>query len=76
MTYFRWWHRAVRLLTKPKDEYVAEAWSRKLSIAYAVLAWNAFGFACYYALKERKQEVVLEGDALLTPGNRSYLLIL
>ncbi|XP_023935900.1 uncharacterized protein LOC112044319 [Bicyclus anynana] len=44
---FRWLHKYIRRNTKPIPGDVAVLWKRRLSIAYAVLAWNAFGLFVY-----------------------------
>ncbi|XP_075155663.1 uncharacterized protein LOC142229016 [Haematobia irritans] len=45
----KWLRRLVRKNTNPIPEVDALRWKRRLSLAYAVLAWNAFGFVCYMA---------------------------
>ncbi|EDW07553.1 uncharacterized protein LOC6584582 [Drosophila mojavensis] len=43
----KWLRRFVRRHTNPIPEQRAEMWKRRLSIGYAILAWQAFGFVCY-----------------------------
>ncbi|ALC48459.1 CG13365 [Drosophila busckii] len=43
----KWLRRFVRRNTSPIPENRAELWKRRLSIGYALLAWNAFGMVCY-----------------------------
>ncbi|XP_067637437.1 uncharacterized protein [Eurosta solidaginis] len=43
----KWLRRFVRRNTNPIPEDRAALWKERLSIAYALLAWNAFGFVCY-----------------------------
>ncbi|XP_016938901.2 uncharacterized protein [Drosophila suzukii] len=43
----KWLRRWVRRNTNPIPEHRAELWKRRLSIGYAVLAWQAFGLVCY-----------------------------
>lgn len=45
----KWLRRLVRKNTKPIPELEAAKWKRRLSVGYAILAWNAFGFVCYMA---------------------------
>lgn len=45
----RWWHKFIRKRTKPIPEDVAVLWKRRLSVAYGLLAWNAFGVLLYSA---------------------------
>ncbi|CAD0203916.1 unnamed protein product [Chrysodeixis includens] len=47
----KWWHRFVRKRTKPIAEDTALFWKRRLSIAYGLIAWNAFGLVLYSAYK-------------------------
>uniref|UniRef100_U5EUS4 Putative conserved plasma membrane protein n=1 Tax=Corethrella appendiculata TaxID=1370023 RepID=U5EUS4_9DIPT len=44
---FRWLRRFVRRRTKPIPYDTADLWKRRLSIGYALIAWNAFGYICY-----------------------------
>lgn len=44
---FRWLRNFVRRNTRPIKEPVAHTWKRRFSVAYALLAWNAFGFILY-----------------------------
>lgn len=41
----------IRRHTNPIPLSIADEWKRKLSIAYALLAWNAFGFVVYQMYK-------------------------
>ncbi|KAG4079980.1 hypothetical protein HA402_006292 [Bradysia odoriphaga] len=43
----KWLRNFVRRHTSPVPFNVAEAWKQRLSIAYALFAWNAFGFVLY-----------------------------
>lgn len=43
----KWLRRIVRRNTNPIPEVQAALWKRRLSIAYALIAWNAVGFVCY-----------------------------
>ncbi|XP_013103227.1 uncharacterized protein LOC106084224 [Stomoxys calcitrans] len=45
----KWLRRLVRQNTKPIPEVEALKWKRRLSLMYALVAWNAFGFVCYMA---------------------------
>ncbi|KAL0819644.1 hypothetical protein ABMA28_007716 [Loxostege sticticalis] len=44
---YKWWHRFVRRRTKPIPADTAITWKRRLSIAYGIAAWNAFGLVIY-----------------------------
>ncbi|KAJ8723913.1 hypothetical protein PYW07_007893 [Mythimna separata] len=71
----KWWHRFVRKRTKPIPEDTAILWKRRLSIAYGLLAWNAFGlvvynvykgkadWAHYYGLKSDEEHSTPPGEA-------------
>lgn len=43
----KWLRRFVRRNTSPVPLNVAERWKQRLSIGYAFVAWNAFGFVLY-----------------------------
>ncbi|EDV91925.1 uncharacterized protein LOC6566105 [Drosophila grimshawi] len=43
----KWLRRFVRRNTSPIPEHRADLWKRRLSIGYAILAWQAFGLVCY-----------------------------
>jgi hypothetical protein len=45
--YFRWLRKLIRRHTNPIPGDRAESVRNKLSLAYVLLAWNAFGFVCY-----------------------------
>lgn len=49
----KWLRRLVRRNTNPIPELQAAVWKRRLSVAYAVVAWNAFGFVCYMVFSGR-----------------------
>ncbi|XP_055903460.1 uncharacterized protein LOC129939461 [Eupeodes corollae] len=51
MFQFKWLRRFVRRNTNPIPESTAELWRRRLSIGYAVIAWQAFGLVCYSIYK-------------------------
>jgi len=44
---FQWLRALVRRHTKPVPEDRAALWKKRLSILYAITAWNAFGFVLY-----------------------------
>ncbi|XP_061721702.1 uncharacterized protein LOC133528353 [Cydia pomonella] len=44
---YKWWHRWVRKKTNPIPVDQAFLWKRRFSIAYGLLAWNAFGVVLY-----------------------------
>ncbi|ETN61325.1 hypothetical protein AND_007022 [Anopheles darlingi] len=43
----RWLRKWIRRRTNPLPLDRAALWKRRLSVVYAVLAWNAFGGVCY-----------------------------
>ncbi|XP_060536363.1 uncharacterized protein LOC132708205 [Cylas formicarius] len=43
----RWLRMYIRSRTGPIEENTAASWKQKLSIAYAIIAWNAFGVVAY-----------------------------
>lgn len=47
MFQMKWLRKLVRRHTTPLPMSTAQLWKQRLSIAYAVLAWNAFGFVLY-----------------------------
>lgn len=48
---FRWLRRMVRRHTNPIPENSARVWKQRLSLGYAFLAWNAFGFIVWQMFK-------------------------
>lgn len=72
-----WWHRFVRRRTKPIPVDQAILWKRRLSIAYGLLAWNAFGilvymvytgkgdWAHYYGIKTDEEKAIPPGKLLI-----------
>uniref|UniRef100_A0A0A9WH98 Soluble starch synthase 3, chloroplastic/amyloplastic n=2 Tax=Lygus hesperus TaxID=30085 RepID=A0A0A9WH98_LYGHE len=49
----QWLRRLIRRNTSPIEETTAHKWKQRLSIAYMLLAWNAFGFVAYSWYKGR-----------------------
>ncbi|KDR24169.1 hypothetical protein L798_08999 [Zootermopsis nevadensis] len=47
MFYFKWLRRFIRRHTNPIPVNRAATVKKTLSVAYMLLAWNAFGFVCY-----------------------------
>ncbi|KAL1514076.1 hypothetical protein ABEB36_003397 [Hypothenemus hampei] len=71
MTWFRWWHKHARVLLAPKSVYVAELWTKRLSLLYGFLAWNAAGLVIVYIYKKSNptiKELSEEEKEKLTPG--------
>lgn len=62
MTWFRWWHRYVRLVTKPKAPHEAEKWYKKLSLLYMFFAWNAAGLVIYKMINETKTRTLTDEE--------------
>ncbi|XP_050500338.1 uncharacterized protein LOC126880501 [Diabrotica virgifera virgifera] len=48
---FNWLRRFVRRNTHEIPENRAALWKQRLSVVYAVIAWNAFGFVGYMIYK-------------------------
>lgn len=48
---FKWLRKFVRKRTNPIPMNVAEKYKQRLSIVYAFLAWNAFGFVMFSVFK-------------------------
>ncbi|KAK9880521.1 hypothetical protein WA026_011760 [Henosepilachna vigintioctopunctata] len=44
---FKFLRNIIRRHTRPIPEDNASKWKRRLSLAYMILAWNAFGLVCY-----------------------------
>lgn len=53
---FPWVRQWVRRNTRPIPEPDAVKWRRRLSLGYALIAWNTFGIVLYYAIKERENK--------------------
>lgn len=69
----KWLRRWVRKHTNPIPEDNALIWKKRLSVAYALLAWNAFGFVCYMIYTGRNDWAKYYGykteeEAKLTPA--------
>lgn len=70
---FKWLRKFVRRNTKPIPEVEAGVWKQRLSIVYALLAWNAFGYVLYMAYTGRNDWAKYYGyksdeEAKMTPG--------
>lgn len=50
---FDWFYRIVRRNTKPIPSETALIWKKRLSVAYAIIAWNAFGVVLYMMFTDR-----------------------
>ncbi|XP_054727049.1 uncharacterized protein LOC129236826 [Anastrepha obliqua] len=71
----KWLRRWIRRHTNPIPMDSAELWKRRLSIGYALLAWNAFGFVCYMVFTGRNDWAKYYGhkseeEAKLTPAQQ------
>lgn len=47
----KWFYKYIRRRTNPIAEDKAIRWKRRLSIAYGLIAWNAFGLVMYMVYK-------------------------
>lgn len=70
---FRWLRKFVRRNTHPIEYHKALFWKEKMSIAYMLIAWNAFGLVCYMIYSGRADwakyyGVVSEEEAKMSPG--------
>lgn len=70
---FKWLRKLVRRNMRPIEYTHALAWRDRLSIAYAVVAWNAFGMVCYMVYTGRNDWAKFHGlktaeDDLMSPG--------
>ncbi|KAL5283469.1 hypothetical protein ACFFRR_006008 [Megaselia abdita] len=61
---FKWLRRQVRKHTRPIPFNTADRWKRRLSLGYAIVAWQAFGVVCYLFYTGR-------GDWAKTQGLKS-----
>jgi hypothetical protein len=58
----------------------AANWKQRLSIVYAIVAWNAFGVVCYMAYTGRRDWADFYGykteeEKAISPGNFLFLFI-
>lgn len=61
MFQLKWLRKLVRRNTRPIEHRHAFAWRDRLSIAYALVAWNAFGMVCYMAYSGRNDWAKFHG---------------
>lgn len=71
--HIKWLRRLMRRHTTPIPEDRAAFWKQKLSIGYALLAWNAFGMVCYMMYTGKRDWADYYGyktdeEKSLTPG--------
>lgn len=71
---FPWLRRFIRRHTRPIEVHKASLWKNRLSVAYAILAWNAFGVVCYCIATGKADwakyhGLVSEEEDRRTPGN-------
>lgn len=60
---FPWVRQWFRRNTRPIPEPAAIKWRRRLSLAYALIAWNTFGIVFYYAITGKEKTIgKLEND--------------
>lgn len=75
---FKWLRRQVRKHTRPIPFNTAEVWKRRLSLAYAIIAWQSFGLVCYLFYTGRSDwaktlNLKSEEESMLSPGNVLYI---
>lgn len=68
-----WLRRLVRRNTSPIPFDRASKYKERLSIAYMLLAWNAFGMVCYMVFTGRSDWAKYYGykseeEAMMSPG--------
>jgi hypothetical protein len=71
----KWLRRFVRRNTNPMPMNKAGKWKSRLSVMYAVLAWNAFGMVCYMVYTGKNDWAKYYGlkkpeDEMLSPGKK------
>lgn len=69
----KWLRNFVRKNTHPLPHGTAHTWKQRLSIGYALLAWNAFGFVLYAIFTGRSDWAKSAGlkseeEIAMTPG--------
>lgn len=75
---FKWLRRQIRKHTTPIGIDRAELWKKRLSLGYAILAWQAFGLVCYLFYTGRgdwakSQGLKSEEEMMLSPGKSSLI---
>lgn len=76
----KWLKNLIRKNTNLIPHNRAEKWQRRLSVMYALIAWNALGFVGYMVYTGRNDwakyyGVKSEEDQKMGPGNLSELTI-
>lgn len=71
---FYWLRRMIRNNTDPIPEETALRWKKRLSVAYALIAWNAFGIIIYQSFNGKADWAAYHGlkteeELKMTPGN-------
>lgn len=73
----KWLRKLVRRSTNPIPYRRAATWKERLSIAYMIMGWNAFGLVCYmfytgrgdwakfYGLKSEEESNMSPGITIL-----------
>lgn len=79
MFQFRWLRMFIRKHTNPIEADSAIVWKRRLSIVYAITAWNAFGFVAYMIYSGKADWAHYHGlksdaEMQLTPGTNASSL--
>jgi len=67
----KWLRRFVRNNTRQIPYTTANVWKQRLSIGYALLAWNAFGFVVYAVLTGRSdwaKDLKSPEELAMSPG--------
>lgn len=77
---FRWLRKFIRKNTNHMEYPFAHLWKRRLSVAYAIIAWNAFGLVCYMIYTGRNDWAKYYGvknddDSHLSPGKINKIKI-
>ncbi|XP_044728919.1 uncharacterized protein LOC123292358 [Chrysoperla carnea] len=71
----QWLRRLIRRNTKPIPVQSAQVWKNRLSVIYALVAWNAFGCVLYMIYQGKKDWADYYGyksdeDKQLSPGKQ------
>lgn len=74
----KWLRRLVRKNMKPLPYSTANIWKQRLSIGYALLSWNAFGFVLYAMFTGRAdwaKELKTPEELAMSPGKFIIILL-
>lgn len=78
MFQYKWFREFMRRNTRPIPEDNAMLWKRRLSFAYVIVAWHAFGLVCYMIYSGKSdwaRKYKSEEELAMTPGNLNIIRI-